>query len=117
MRSSARSHISSSASSHWPMVRMQWCTRPGPRRAWASAKPPPSCASRFPAGTRTLRNTISQWPSMARWFITGMLRTISTPGVSIGTRIMLWRWCAGASGASFDTPITMASRQAGAARR
>jgi hypothetical protein len=65
------------------------------------------------AGTRTFLNTISQWPSIARCAITGMLRTISTPGASIGTRIMLWRWCAGASIASFDTPITMARRQAG----
>jgi hypothetical protein len=46
-----------------------------------------------------------------------MLRTISTPGGSIGTSIMLWRWCCRGLIASFDTPITMASRQAGAARR
>jgi hypothetical protein len=62
LRSSARSHISSSASSHWPMVRMQWCTRPGPSRACASAKPSPG-AEQVDAGTRTSRNTSSQCPS------------------------------------------------------
>jgi hypothetical protein len=34
------------ASSHWPMVRMQWCTRPGPRRACAMAKPSPQSPSK-----------------------------------------------------------------------
>ena len=33
-----------------PIARMQWWMRPGPRRAWAIAKPPPSSPSRFVAG-------------------------------------------------------------------
>ena len=38
-RSIARVHMSSSARSAAPMARMQWWMRPGPRRAWAMAKP------------------------------------------------------------------------------
>ncbi len=72
-----------------PIERMQWWMRPGPRRAWAIMKPSPSLPSRLLAGTRTLRSSSSLWPSGAMWFITGMLRTSSTPGVSNGTRIML----------------------------
>ena len=115
MRSSARSAISSSASSHWPMVRMQWCTRPGPSRACAMAKPSPSDPSRLAAGTRTSRNNNSQCPSMAWCCITGMLRTISSPGASMGTSSRLWRRCAGASGEASEMPITMANRQLGCA--
>ena len=36
-----------------PIARMQWWMRPGPSRAWAMRKPPPSSAMRFAAGTRT----------------------------------------------------------------
>jgi hypothetical protein len=50
----ARSTISASARSATPIARMQWWMRPGPSRAWAIAKPMPSSASRFDAGTRTL---------------------------------------------------------------
>ena len=60
-------------------------------------------------GTRTLRNTSSQWVSDERWFITLMLRTTSMPGVSIGIRTMLWRLCGSASG--LVMPITMAILQ------
>ena len=33
-----------------PISRMQWWIRPGPSRAWAIAKPPPSSPIRFAAG-------------------------------------------------------------------
>ena len=59
-RSSVRSAASSSASSHWPIVRMQWCTRPGPRRACAIANPWPHWPRSAESGTRTLRSRISQ---------------------------------------------------------
>ena len=49
-RSDARRHISSSARSAAPIVRMQWWMRPGPSRAWAIRKPSPSPAIRFAAG-------------------------------------------------------------------
>ena len=39
--------------------RMQWWMRPGPRRAWAIAKPSPSPAMRFVAGTRQSVNSSS----------------------------------------------------------
>ena len=38
-RDAARLHISSMAASATPIERMQWWMRPGPRRAWAIAKP------------------------------------------------------------------------------
>ena len=52
-RSVARRHSSSRARSAAPMVRMQWWMRPGPRRAWAMAKPPPSSPRTLSTGTRT----------------------------------------------------------------
>ena len=52
-RLSSRSHRSSRARSAAPMVRMQWWMRPGPRRAWAMAKPPPSSPRMLSTGTRT----------------------------------------------------------------
>lgn len=52
-------HISSMARSAIPISRMQWWMRPGPSRAWAMAKPPPSSPTRFVAGTRTLSKTTS----------------------------------------------------------
>ena len=52
-RDDARAHISSSARSATPRLRMQWWMRPGPSRAWAIMKPPPCGPSRFAAGTRT----------------------------------------------------------------
>src|SRR5690606_10768421 len=84
-RDSARLHISSSARSAAPIARMQWWMRPGPRRAWAMAKPPPSSPTRFSTGTRTSVNVISQWPCWSSYPNTGSGRTISTPGVSTGT--------------------------------
>ncbi len=55
-RLDARSHINSMARSAMPMDRMQWWMRPGPRRAWAIAKPSPSPAMRLLTGTRTSVN-------------------------------------------------------------
>ena len=43
-RSTARSHIIRSARSAMPTARMQWCTRPGPSRAWAMRKAVPLAA-------------------------------------------------------------------------
>ena len=62
-RDAARWHISSSARSAAPIVRMQWWIRPGPSRAWAIMNPSPSPAIRFVAGTRTSSKVISVWPS------------------------------------------------------
>lgn len=59
VRDTARSHISSMARSAIPISRMQWWIRPGPRRACAMPKPPPSSPIRFVAGTRTSVNTTS----------------------------------------------------------
>lgn len=61
-RETARRHISSMARSAIPISRMQWWIRPGPSRAWAMAKPPPSSPTRFAAGTRTFSNSTSAWP-------------------------------------------------------
>ncbi len=58
----ARLHIFSSARSAWPMRRMQWWMRPGPRRPCAISKPRPSPSRMFEAGTRTFLNSISMWP-------------------------------------------------------
>ncbi len=62
-RSRTRTVMSSSARSAAPMQRMQWWMRPGPRRACAMAKPPPSSPSTLVTGTRTSRKVISQCPS------------------------------------------------------
>ena len=63
-REAARAHISSSARSAAPIVRMQWWMRPGPRRAWAIKKPwPSSLSDQFEAGTRTSLKVTSAWPS------------------------------------------------------
>jgi len=45
-----------------PISRMQWWIRPGPSRAWAMAKPPPSSPIRFVAGTRAWSKITSAWP-------------------------------------------------------
>ena len=63
LRAWARRHISSRARSAAPIVRMQWWMRPGPRRAWAMANPPPSSPRRLDTGTRTSSNVMSTWPS------------------------------------------------------
>ena len=48
-----RSQASSSDFSASPMRRMQWCTRPGPRRPWAISKARPGPARIALAGRRT----------------------------------------------------------------
>mmetsp|Transcript_2048 Transcript_2048/g.5049 ORF Transcript_2048/g.5049 Transcript_2048/m.5049 type:complete len:243 (-) Transcript_2048:282-1010(-) len=89
----ARYRIAASAASAWPMVRMQWWMRPGPRRPWAISNPRPSPRIMLVAGTRTLSKTISAWS--CSWPKTAMGRMIWTPGASRGTRIMLCcRWSA-----------------------
>ena len=55
-------HISSRARSAIPTARIAWCTRPGPSRAWAMAKPLPLAPSRLAAGTRTPVSCTSPWP-------------------------------------------------------
>ena len=62
VRDSARRAISSSARSLMPIARMQWCTRPGPRRLCATAKPAPAGPSRLAAGTRAPSKRSSQCP-------------------------------------------------------
>ena len=58
-RLAARSTMSSSERSAMPTRRMQGGMRPGPRRAWAMAKPAPSSPMRLLAGTRTSVKSIS----------------------------------------------------------
>ena len=62
VRLSVLRHMSSTARSAMPISRMQWWMRPGPSRAWAMAKPPPSSPIRLSTGTRTSSKTISAWP-------------------------------------------------------
>ena len=62
VRDFERSTISWSARSPAPRARITWWMRPGPSRAWALAKPPPSSPSRLVSGTRTSVNSIRQWP-------------------------------------------------------
>ena len=52
-RPAVRSTIIDSARSATPIARMAWWIRPGPRRAWATAKPEPSSPSSAETGTRT----------------------------------------------------------------
>ena len=54
-----------------PIARMQWWMRPGPSRACAIAKPPPSSPRRYSAGTRTSSKSVSQCPPPASWPNTG----------------------------------------------
>ena len=63
VRSRPRRQASSSASSASPISRMQWCTRPGPSRPWAIAKPSPGPEMTLASGTRTSVNDTSPWPS------------------------------------------------------
>ena len=114
-RSSARSHMSASASSHWPMLRIAWCTRPGPSRACAIAKPAPAVPSRWSAPMCTSRSTISQCPSSAWWSITGRLRCTVTPGVAMGTSTMEWRWWGSPAQVESSMPISSISLQFGCA--
>jgi hypothetical protein len=105
--------ISSSASSHWPMVRMQWCTRPGPRRACASAKPSPSAPSRWAAGTRTFAEhqlavavdgQVVHHRHVAHDLHAGRVHRHQQHAVAALVR---------ARRAASDTPMTMASRHCG----
>ena len=77
---------------------MAWWMRPPPRRCCASTKPSPGSPIRWSAGTRHSSNTISAWlPSRpysgSGWAIVPMSRTISMPGVPVGTtNTEAWRW-------------------------
>ena len=63
IRVEARRQASSRAFSASPMARMQWWTRPGPRRPWAISKARPSPSRMLPTGTRTSSNDTSPCPS------------------------------------------------------
>ena len=87
-RLSPRRTISSSAFSAAPIERMQWWMRPGPSRSWLISKPRPSPSNMLAAGTRTSVKRRCMCPCGASsWPNTCIGPTISTPGVSIGTRI------------------------------
>mmetsp|Transcript_76938 Transcript_76938/g.212617 ORF Transcript_76938/g.212617 Transcript_76938/m.212617 type:complete len:291 (+) Transcript_76938:512-1384(+) len=92
-RRCARSTIAAKASSAWPMERMQWWMRPGPRRPCAISKPRPSPRIMLPLGTRTLSKMISAWSCSSPKTASG--RSIFTPGASRGTRIMDCCWWIG----------------------
>mmetsp|Transcript_58333 Transcript_58333/g.126102 ORF Transcript_58333/g.126102 Transcript_58333/m.126102 type:complete len:219 (+) Transcript_58333:235-891(+) len=88
MRESARWHIRLSARSAWPIIRMQWWMRPGPRRSCAISKPRPSPIRTLDSGTRTSSKRISMCPfgqSSSPKTIIGLTRVM--PGVSSGTSI------------------------------
>ncbi len=108
-RSLLRAIISSRARSAMPIARMQWWIRPGPSRAWAIIAPSPSPAIRLPLGTRTPSKRTTPWPPRSWYPNTERPRSTSTPGASIGTRIIEWRRLRSASGSV--TPITIATLQ------
>mmetsp|Transcript_121358 Transcript_121358/g.377302 ORF Transcript_121358/g.377302 Transcript_121358/m.377302 type:complete len:298 (+) Transcript_121358:448-1341(+) len=93
LRRCARSTMAARASSAWPMERMQWWMRPGPRRPCAISKPRPSPRTMLALGTRTLSKTISAWSCSSPKTARG--RRIFTPGASRGTRIMDCWLCRG----------------------
>mmetsp|Transcript_21783 Transcript_21783/g.68237 ORF Transcript_21783/g.68237 Transcript_21783/m.68237 type:complete len:255 (+) Transcript_21783:319-1083(+) len=119
----ARAHSAARARSATPMLRMQWCMRPGPSRACAIAKPPPSSCSKLARDTRTLWKATSAWPWGASSYPNTLsMRTTSTPAVSIGTSTIdcCIRTDAPAASASplgppppTTRPMTMASLQRG----
>ena len=80
--------------------------RPGPRRAWAMAKPAFSSPRRFATGMRTSVNSTSEWPSGAWWCRIGTSRTTRKPGAPLGTMTKECLACLGAAGSGFVTPIT-----------
>jgi hypothetical protein len=89
-----------------PTVRIAWWMRPPPRRVWATAKACPSPPSSASVGTRTSSYRIRACdPSPRGSPKSPRLRSIVTPGVSVGTRNMDMPWYALTSG--FDTAITM----------
>ncbi len=77
---------------------MTWWMRPGPSRFCAIRNPSPGSPSVFSTGTRTPRYQTSQCVDQPRPAcpITGIGRTISTPGVSAGTTICDARRCGSA---------------------
>mmetsp|Transcript_95895 Transcript_95895/g.205740 ORF Transcript_95895/g.205740 Transcript_95895/m.205740 type:complete len:266 (-) Transcript_95895:256-1053(-) len=85
-RRCTRSTMAASASSAWPIDRMQWWIRPGPSRPCAISKPRPSPKMMLVFGTRTLSKMISAWSCSSPKTAKG--RRIWTPGASRGTRIM-----------------------------
>ena len=99
LRDRPRSTIKSSAFSAAPMLRMQWWMRPGPNRSCEISKPRPSPSSMLSLGTRTLLKLMCMWPCGA-WSSpkTCMAPSMTTPGVSLGTRIIDCCWCGAASG-------------------
>jgi hypothetical protein len=65
---------------------MQWCTRPGPKRAWAIAKACPGPPMIALAGRRTSLKDTSPWPPGAsRKPIVESIRSTFTPGALRGT--------------------------------
>ncbi len=107
-RAAARRQSSSNARSQIPNQRMQWWMRPGPRRAWATAKPLPRPPRTLSGPTRQADSSTSPWlaqPSPA-WPMTGTLRTSRKPGVPVGTTNIVARPCGGASGS--ETAMTTA---------
>mmetsp|Transcript_17396 Transcript_17396/g.51893 ORF Transcript_17396/g.51893 Transcript_17396/m.51893 type:complete len:220 (+) Transcript_17396:240-899(+) len=88
-RLSARSHVSVSARSAWPMARMQWWMRPGPSLRCAISKPLPGAQSTEDLGMRMSSNVSSMWPlgaSSCSKTVSGRWSTM--PGVSMGTSSM-----------------------------
>ena len=82
--------------------RGEFCPDPGAPVRWRTR--PPSDASIFVAGTRTLSNRISQWPCWSWYPNIGKLRTISTPAVATGTKII--DCCLWGSASAFVFPMT-----------
>ena len=112
----ARSQASSSASSARPTRRMQWCTRPGPRRAWAISKPMPGPPMIELAGRRTSLKGTSPWPPGAsRKPMDGEHPLTVTPGASSGTSTIECRWWRSACASL--TPMKMAPGSSDARRR
>mmetsp|Transcript_63707 Transcript_63707/g.180946 ORF Transcript_63707/g.180946 Transcript_63707/m.180946 type:complete len:247 (-) Transcript_63707:276-1016(-) len=93
LRRCTRSTMAASASSAWPMERMQWWIRPGPSRPCAISKPRPSPRMTLALGTRTLSKTISAWSCSSPKTARG--RRILTPSASRGTSIMVCCSCRG----------------------
>eukprot|EP01137_Pigoraptor_chileana_P010535 Opistho-2@60338 len=112
VRLSTRWHMSSRARSAWPISRMQWWIRPGPRRPCAISNPRPRPRRTFSAGTRTFSNVISAWPWGASSNpMTVIGRLTVTPGASMGTRTIECCRCLGACGS--ERPRTIASLHRG----
>lgn len=95
-----------------PISRMQWWMRPGPSRAWAMAKPPPSSPTRFSMRhpdvvedhlgvAAVVPVVVSEHPHAAPHF---------EAGVSRGTRIMLCRRCRSAVGSVLPMTMKIAHR-------